>query len=238
MSLVKEGMKFSLFLLIIIAVTVLVKITNLSTLIDSQRILVFVQGLGIMGMIVFIIIASIASAFSVPLSLFIFLGAILFGVWKGTIVNTLAAIGGAMGGFWLAKYLGSGFVEHITRKHLGKFRQNIKKWGFTLVLLWRVTIVVPFPVVNYAAGLSKMRTQDYFFATILGLIPTTFILTYLFGKIGEQVFNENTHVQQLLTVPFISACVVLVLIMVIPIVYHAKKIRNSSIELPEKEEIK
>jgi uncharacterized membrane protein YdjX (TVP38/TMEM64 family) len=39
--------------------------------------------------------------------------------------------------------------------------------------------VIPFPVVNYTAGLTLIKNRDYSGATFLGTLPGTFLYVYL-----------------------------------------------------------
>ncbi|MFN2239995.1 MAG: VTT domain-containing protein, partial [Thermoanaerobaculia bacterium] len=43
----------------------------------------------------------------------------------------------------------------------------------------RLVPIVPYNVLNYAAGAARISPRDYFVATFVGTIPGIFIFTYL-----------------------------------------------------------
>jgi MYXO-CTERM domain-containing protein len=66
--------------------------------------------------------------------------------------------------------------------------------GFVAVLGLRLVPLVPFTVLNYAAGLSAVRWSHYIAATALGIVPGTVALVAL-GAYGSTPAS----------VPFVSA---------------------------------
>ena len=57
--------------------------------------------------------------------------------------------------------------------------QRIAEHGFKAVLLLRLVPNLPFDVLNYALGFSKVRFGPYVLATALGMIPGSFAFVYL-----------------------------------------------------------
>lgn len=222
MELLKEGTKFFIFILLIAGVTIAVHFTSLSEYVVPSQIKAFVTGFGNISIVAFIIITSLATAVSFPLLVFIFVGAILFGVWKGMIANTIGAFGGAVLGFYLAKISGREFVQRLSGERFSNMQNAIKEKGFTIIFIWRLIPIIPFPLINFAAGLSQIRFIDYFLATAIGQIPGTFIVTYVSAKIGERLLNGQFTFQELLSADLIIAILVFVAFIVLPILYHRK----------------
>jgi uncharacterized membrane protein YdjX (TVP38/TMEM64 family) len=62
----------------------------------------------------------------------------------------------------------------------------IARSGFKIVLLMRLDpVFLPFAVLNYALGLSRVRLRDYVFASWIGMLPATTLYVYL----GSSVKN-------------------------------------------------
>jgi len=221
--LMKEGAKFLLFVLIITGVT-LATHYSIPGGVTATTIKQFVDHSGSASAIIFISITAIASAASLPLTLFTFVGAVIFGFWKGTFINLVGALLGAILGFFLAKMLGRKFVQQLSGERLAPIQSKIKEKGFVIIFLWRLAPLFPFSLVNYAAGLSQITFVDYLLA---GQIPNTIILTYLCSTLGEKVLSGNVSVQELATAPIITALALVVVMIVLPLWYHAKKLHKN-----------
>ncbi|HLC32880.1 MAG TPA: TVP38/TMEM64 family protein [Candidatus Nanoarchaeia archaeon] len=224
--LVKEGVKFLLFVLIIAGVT-LATHYSIPRGVTATTVKDFVDRSGSASAIIFISVTAIASAASLPLTLFTFVGAVVFGFWEGTFINLVGALLGAILGFFLAKALGRKFVQQLSSERLAPIQSKIKEKGFVIIFLWRLAPLFPFSLVNYAAGLSQITFIDYLLATIAGQIPNTIILTYLCSTLGEKVLSGNVSVQELATAPIITALALVVVMIVLPIWYHAKKLHKN-----------
>ena len=141
------------------------------------------------------------------------------GLAFGPVVGFLAILAGAMIGtsltFLISRRLGRGFVE---RRLKGKFKsldEGLERKGFATVLFFRVIPLVPYEVLNYAPGLSKMAFRDYWPATFLGIIPGAGVSAF-FGDSLTQPFSPK----------FIAAMGALALLIAVPAIYLRAK-RNT-----------
>jgi uncharacterized membrane protein YdjX (TVP38/TMEM64 family) len=55
----------------------------------------------------------------------------------------------------------------------------VARRGSTIVLLLRLSPVVPFTLLNDALGLTHVRLRDYVIASFTGMLPGTFLYPYL-----------------------------------------------------------
>ena len=108
--------------------------------------------------------------------------AILAGtIWPPFWAAIYTVIGGFAGAA-IAYALGRKFGAPLVQKILGpsinlNIQQAGKKVGGVLFLS-RLFPVVPFDVLSYGAGMSKMSWPLYASATLCGMIPSTFLLAY------------------------------------------------------------
>jgi uncharacterized membrane protein YdjX (TVP38/TMEM64 family) len=112
---------------------------------------------------------------AVPLTLVI--GAV-YGLGEGMIYNTLAANLGAAIDFLAARTLGRNFVQKLLKGKWKAFDEKAAVHGFRLSLYLRLVPLFPFLGINFAAGLSKISFRDDTAATIIGMLPGTFVYTY------------------------------------------------------------
>ncbi|MGY1885649.1 TVP38/TMEM64 family protein [Blastococcus sp. SYSU DS0753] len=111
----------------------------------------------------------------VPRSVLAALTGAVLGFGAGFAVAYTGAFLAATGAFWLARGLGRPAVERLAGPRLGRVDRFSSDRGFVAVVLSRVVPMVPFVLVNYAAGLSAVRPLTYGIATAVGLVPGTVV---------------------------------------------------------------
>ncbi len=105
-------------------------------------------------------------------------GGIIFGTVKGTILNVIASNIGASLAFLIGRYLGRDIVEKLAKGKLKTIDDKIEQSGFLTILRLRLIPVVPFNMLNYASGFSKIKYKDYVLGSLIGMFPGTFIYTF------------------------------------------------------------
>ncbi len=109
----------------------------------------------------------------------------LFGFWWGMLLSWSSAMLGAALCFYIARIFGSKHVAKIvTQPIVNKTDQFIQKYGDYAILIARLLPYVPFDVVSYVAGLTRMRFIGFWVATGIGQLPATAVYTYLGNKIS------------------------------------------------------
>jgi len=133
----------------------------------------------------------------VPGTLLSFAGAVLFGVYEGTLYTWIGATLGAIGAFYVAKLLGRDFVERLLGGRFQAFERRIREHGFNGLLIIRLTPLFPFNGINFGCGLTSIRFRDYVLATAIGILPGTFAYQYVFATVGQKILEEGFRVEYL-----------------------------------------
>ncbi|HEX5725847.1 MAG TPA: TVP38/TMEM64 family protein [Longimicrobiaceae bacterium] len=121
-----------------------------------------------------------ATALSVPLGVFMTMAmGFLFGRWVGTAAVTLAATVGATGAFLAARYLFADAARRRMGRALQKVADGFRRDAFNYLLFLRLVPVFPFWLVNLAPALADVRVRTFFLATLVGILPGTFVFVYL-----------------------------------------------------------
>ena len=179
---------------VIIAIVVVIALVLLGRQLNGQvpRLTAAVDGLGAWGPIVFILAYMIASIAFVPASLLTLGAGALFGVVKGTVFVMVGATLGATAAFLIARYVARDWVATRVRRdaRFASIDKAIADEGLKVVLLLRLSPVVPFNVLNYALGLTQVRVVDYVIAS-LGMIPGTLLYVYT-GKLASVVVGASS----------------------------------------------
>ena len=116
-----------------------------------------------------------------PASLFMMLGGFLFGTAKGLAAVWLAGLIASTLAFRIGRTVARPWIERRIRRHTAfmAIDRAVARKGFLIVLLTRIVMLLPFPWLNYALGLTSVSTKDYVAGSNLGMILPYFLFVYL-----------------------------------------------------------
>lgn len=149
---------------------------------EVPRFAAWVDSLGFWGPLVFVLGYAFATVAFVPGSLLTLAAGAVFGLLEGTVYVLVGATLGATGAFLVARHLAR---SHVEARLAGSPRflaidRAVAREGLKIVTLLRLNPVLPFNLLNYALGLTKVRLPHYLLACV-GMIPATFLYVY-YGK--------------------------------------------------------
>jgi uncharacterized membrane protein YdjX (TVP38/TMEM64 family)/rhodanese-related sulfurtransferase len=133
----------------------------------------------------FIASFALATVLFVPGALFGLAGGALFGPVLGTVWNLLGGTLGATLAFLAARYLASGWIARKTAGRLRQLVEGVEAEGWRFVALMRLVPLVPFNLLNYALGLTRIRLTHYTLATLVCMAPGAAAYAWL-GYAGRQ----------------------------------------------------
>ena len=109
-----------------------------------------------------------------------------FGVFWGTIWVTVAANLGAVLAFLTGRYLARDWaLEKISGNRVFQaIADAVEEDSWRVVGLVRLSPIMPFNLVNYAFGLTKVHLLPYIVMSVLGMIPGTLLYVYI-GSIAR-----------------------------------------------------
>jgi uncharacterized membrane protein YdjX (TVP38/TMEM64 family) len=154
--------------------------------------LTWVDSLGPVGAIAFIIIYILATIALIPAS-FLSLGAgVVFGVVFGSLYVLVGSILGAVAAFLIGRYFAR---DWIAKKIKGnrKFRaidEAVGREGFKIVTLTRLSPIFPFILLNYLYSITGVSLKDYILGSV-GMIPGIITFVYI-GSLGESIATLGT----------------------------------------------
>ncbi len=114
-----------------------------------------------------------------PASVMAMAAGLSFGLIPGFLAAFTGALLRAYGQFLIAKVCGREAIEGLLRGRLARLDQRVGESGFLTVLLIRLVPNMPFDVQNFGLGFSRIGFGPYALASLLGLLPTMFLWTYL-----------------------------------------------------------
>ena len=125
-------------------------------------------------------------------SLLSMINGFLFGTWIG---GTISLIGGTLGAFGIFIIAKNFFSDFIKNKFLNKYsyiENYFNKNDLELMTLIRIVPAAPFFIQNLILAGLGANNKKFFFTTLFGLAPWSFI----FGSIGqglEEIFINKTE---------------------------------------------
>jgi uncharacterized membrane protein YdjX (TVP38/TMEM64 family) len=153
--------------------------------------------------ILFIVLTSVLTIFFVPISWFVAVGAIFFGLVRGFAYSLAGATLGAIICFVITRTLRgdnksseSGFIYKMLKKKSMNERfnivsRNIEIQGLKYMFFLRNVPLVPFTILNYLSGMSSISFKNYAFGSVFGMIPGIFISTFFFTRAVQVVENPK-----------------------------------------------
>ena len=144
--------------------------------------------------IIFFIITICLNLLLCPMLLPTLIIGFIFGKWLGTLI---LIFGNTIGGFLLyrlAKTFFSDLIEKKFKARFSKFIDFFKKNEFLYFMCFRFIGGggTPFPIQNILPVLFNMSPKNYIFATLLGILPTTFV-TVALGSGIEKIIDQNAE---------------------------------------------
>jgi len=148
--------------------------------------LVQVGELGPLGAILFILLYVVAAVTMAPAFVLSVAAGALFGVWRGSMLAFISATLGAMAAYGVARSLtGTRLVKWIMRdRRVEVVRRAVVHKGAWVQFLLRLSPIVPYVLLNYALGLSRVRPRDFLLACF-GMIPTIVMYAYYGRVVGD-----------------------------------------------------
>lgn len=140
-----------------------------------------VQALGVWGPLAVAAAYIPAALLAIPGSILTLGAGLLFGVALGTVTVSIGSTLGALAAFLIARRTGGRALARRIEAS-PRFRalsRAIEGQGLRIVLLTRLSPAFPYNVLNYAYGLTPVRTRDYLLGTWLGMLPGTLMYVYL-----------------------------------------------------------
>lgn len=138
-----------------------------------------IQNLGVLGPIAYIGLLALSVVISpIPGAPLAVVGGM---VWGSLLAGIYSVIGGFLGSlvaYFIGRTLGRSAIQALTGRSIYFAQQRGEVYVGWLIFFSRLFPVLPFDLISYGAGITKLPVRIYATATLLGMIPSTFLLSY------------------------------------------------------------
>lgn len=147
----------------------------------SASVVAYVRGAGLVGVLVFSLVYVGATLAFLPGSMLTAGAGFAYGALFGTLIVSPVSTLAATLAFLLARTVARGWVERriAADPRFARLQRAVSARGFRLILLLRLSPLLPFNLLNYGLGLTGVRTRDYVLASFIGMLPGTILYVYL-----------------------------------------------------------
>jgi len=168
----------------------------------------------------FILAFGVAAAFAPGAAVLKVAAGALFGLWGGFAVSLAGTLLAAAIGFVVARYLARGWVERRFHDRVATINRGVKSEGVVFLLALRFNPLVPFFLINFGLGLTRMRLWVFVATSFFGLMPASFV----YSNAGTELARIATP-SDILSVRLIGS---LVLLSLMPLVgrWAAQRLRQ------------
>ena len=149
-----------------------------------------IDAAGPLGPVAFVVVYVVLTVLFFPGAILTAASGAAFGAALGTVLAVIGATIGASGAFLIGRRAGREQVEQIAGRRIRTIDSWLARRGFLAVLYLRLIPVIPFNALNYAAGVTAVRTRDYVPGTALGVIPGAFAYAALGSSLGDPTSPE------------------------------------------------
>ncbi|NQY42850.1 MAG: TVP38/TMEM64 family protein [Legionellales bacterium] len=190
-----------------------------------------IKSFGLFAPLLFILMYMLSTVSLIPAACMSFIGGYIFGFYNGLILNIIGSLLGVFSAFIIGRYITKGLVKRSLGNKANRFIQSCEKFGWKFIAVFRLTPLIPFDIMNYAFGITNVKTIQYIFISSICMLPGLLTYTYL-GNLGMEIFVEQPRViviKGLITL-FIALSVLTVLPKIIAIIrkkLHLEEVINS-----------
>ncbi|MDY6064800.1 MAG: TVP38/TMEM64 family protein [Finegoldia sp.] len=173
---------------LIIAATIVLIIICTQIPYDSIR--QTVQDAGEWGPLIYILMFALLPIGFFPVPVLALAAGVSFGVFWGVVYTIIGSLINCSIMFFMSRYLARDALTEYANKNLSnKWKEkifNAKRSSLNKILLiCRLTPLIPYNLENYAFGLTSIPFKDYFITTFFGIIPATVIYINMGDKTLE-----------------------------------------------------
>lgn len=174
-------------LTLLAGIVILVALVLLVPLPTAVQLRDWARSLGPWFPLAFLAVHIVATVFPFPRTAFTLAAGLLFGSWWGTLIAVTASTASAVIALLLVRAGGWQLSHLVSHPAIDAVDARLRRRGWLAVLSLRLIPMVPFAVINYAAGASAVRIVPYTLATLVGVLPGTVAVVILGDAITGNV---------------------------------------------------
>jgi len=162
----------------------------------------WIQKIGWVGGLVFVVIYIVCTVSFIPGSILTLGGGFVFRIYWGIFLVWIGATIGCILAFLLGRTVMRSWIEGKIKDYpkFAAVDKAIGQQGWKIVLLLRLSPILPFNMLNYALALTQVSLLHYSLASAIGIIPGTAMYVY-FGSLARDLASiTQSHPPQIVQI--------------------------------------
>jgi uncharacterized membrane protein YdjX (TVP38/TMEM64 family) len=158
----------------------------------------WIAGKGALGGLLYGAAYTLAALLFVPGSLMTIGAGLVFGVFWGTVIVSLASTTAAALAFLIARHLARPRVQALAARNerFAAIDAAIRENGWRVVALLRLSPLVPFNLSNYLYGLTPVAFGPYVLASWIAMLPATVLYVWIGAAGGAAAEGRRRSPQE------------------------------------------
>ena len=139
------------------------------------------EGHPVAGAVLYVVFVVVTTVAFLPGSVGMMIAGFLFGLFPGLLLAAIAIPLGALCAFEFGRWAVRPWVRKkiAGNERIELLEQALHERAFLVIVLARVSLVIPFNLLNYAFGATAVTTRVYAVATAIGMLPAIVLYVYL-----------------------------------------------------------
>ena len=177
-----------------------------------------------LGMVVFLLLYIVFGIIALPASFHKYLAGVIYGFGPGIIIAWIGSMIGAIAPFLLGKKWMNPYARRSLEKYptLKNLEHEMAKHGVKVVALTRASLVIPYGVLNYAYGATKLSFRDFIIGNLVMIIPAI-----MYAWWGSQTIVTSQGLETAAKTPVDFVIVGLSVLITIYLVVKGKQIMDN-----------
>jgi uncharacterized membrane protein YdjX (TVP38/TMEM64 family) len=208
------------FILLLAGLLVAARVFNLQAYVQEDRLRQVVTAYGMWGPAIYLLVWAIVPVLMMPCLPITLAGGILFGPLWGVVYAAVGATSGASLAFLVSRYLARDWVAvKLSGTKLAHLDDKVTRHGWKIVAFTRLIPVLPFFLLNYAFGLTRIPFLPYAIATFFAMLPWTIAFVLVSSSL-------LTLLQGRVSIWLILGIILVALVSLLPVIYKKIKARQ------------
>lgn len=208
------------FILLLAGLLVAARVFNLQEYVQEDRLRQVVTAYGMWGPAIYLLVWAIVPVLMMPCLPITLAGGILFGPLWGVVYAAVGATSGASLAFLVSRYLARDWVAvKLSGTKLARLDDRVTRHGWKIVAFTRLIPVLPFFLLNYAFGLTRIPFLPYAIATFFAMLPWTIAFVLVSSSL-------LTLLQGRVSIWLILGIILVALVSLLPVIYKKIKARQ------------
>lgn len=173
------------------------------------------------GITIFISLYIIFGIIALPASFHKYLAGVIYGFGPGIIIAWFGSMIGAIAPFFLGKRWMNPYARRALENYpsLKGLEGEMTKQGTKVVALTRVSLVIPYGVLNYAYGATTIKFKDFIIGNLAMIVPSI-----MYAWWGSQTIVTSKGIETTARTPFDFFIIGLSVIVTILLIVKGKQI--------------